>query len=125
MCTGQPQKTKYVKIICVQLIYETWNVNLLKWARIITRRTPLLPLHFPKTGFHVVSDDQALDEEQYEYFRRGLYYPVNIGDVFKSKYQVLGKLGCGVTSTLWLARNLEAHPHVTLKVYTRDGNPHD
>jgi serine/threonine-protein kinase SRPK3 len=30
-----------------------------------------------------------------------------------------------VTSTVWLARDLEAHRHVTLKMYTRDGNPQD
>ena len=35
------------------------------------------------------------------------YYPVNIGDVFSSKYQIIGKLGFGVTSTVWLARDLE------------------
>ncbi|EPE29262.1 Protein kinase-like (PK-like) [Glarea lozoyensis ATCC 20868] len=99
--------------------------TLLKRARVISPRKPLLPLRFPKTGFHVVSDDLALDEEHYEGFHRGHYFPVNIGDVFKSKYQVLGKLGCGETSTVWLARDLEAHSHVTLKVYTRDGNPQD
>ncbi|TGO33322.1 hypothetical protein BHYA_0252g00030 [Botrytis hyacinthi] len=39
-----------------------------------------------------------------------------------SKYQVVGKLGYGVTSTVWLARNLQAHEHVSLKIYTRDGD---
>ena len=96
---------------------------LLKWARAFVRKTPSTPLRFPATGYDTISDNQALDEEQFDGFKEGIYYPVNIGDVFASKYQVVGKLGCGVTSTVWLSRDLEAHTHVTLKVYTRDGNP--
>lgn len=34
------------------------------------------------------------------------YYPVQIGEVLNSRYQVVGKLGYGVTSTVWLARDL-------------------
>jgi hypothetical protein len=48
----------------------------------------------------------VVEEEQFDQFRAGLYYPVNIGDVYASKYQILGKLGFGSTSTVWLARNL-------------------
>jgi serine/threonine-protein kinase SRPK3 len=99
--------------------------SLLKWARTDARRAPSPPLRFPTTGFDMVSDSQALDEEQFDGFKKGLYYPVNIRDVFASKYQVLGKLGYCVTSTVWLARDLEAHAHVTLKIYTRDGNPQE
>ncbi|EDN93428.1 hypothetical protein SS1G_09294 [Sclerotinia sclerotiorum 1980 UF-70] len=32
---------------------------------------------------------------------------MNIGDIFASKYQVVGKLGYSVTSTVWLARDLQ------------------
>jgi serine/threonine-protein kinase SRPK3 len=64
-------------------------------------------MRFPTTGFDLISDAQTLDEEQFDGFKRGLYYPVNIGDVFASKYQVVGKLGYGVTSTVWLARDLQ------------------
>jgi hypothetical protein len=34
------------------------------------------------------------------------YYPVYIGKVFGSRYQVVGKLGFGVNSTVWLCRDL-------------------
>lgn len=80
--------------------------SLLKWARTAVRRAPSPPLRFPTTGFDIISDTQPLEEEQFEGFIKGLYYPVNIGDVFESKYQVVGKLGYGVTSTVWLARDL-------------------
>jgi serine/threonine-protein kinase SRPK3 len=63
-------------------------------------------MRFPTAGFDTVSDTQPLDEEQFSGFKTRRYYPVNIGDVFASKYQVVGKLGCGVTSTVWLARDL-------------------
>ncbi|KAI1501505.1 CMGC protein kinase [Biscogniauxia marginata] len=72
-------------------------VALFKWARNLTRRAPSLPLLFPSSGFEIVST------------------------VYASKYHVLGKLGFGTTSTVWLARNLLEHKHVALKVYTRDG----
>ncbi|KAK3301837.1 kinase domain protein [Chaetomium strumarium] len=45
----------------------------------------------------------------FDVFKAGNYCPVNIGDLFSSKYQVVGKLGFGSTSTVWLARNLQEH----------------
>lgn len=81
-------------------------ISLLKWARSLTRSAPLVPLRFPSTGFDVVPDCHILEEEQFDEFKAGQYYPVNIGDVYDSKYQILGKLGFGTTSTVWLARNL-------------------
>lgn len=35
------------------------------------------------------------------------YYPVRMGEIFRNQYQVVGKLGVGVNSTAWLARDLE------------------
>jgi serine/threonine-protein kinase SRPK3 len=78
-----------------------------KLAKSLFRRQPWPRLKFPTSGFEVVSDAVLFEEEQLEEFHRGVYYPVNIGDVFASKYQVVGKLGFGVTSTVWLARDLQ------------------
>ncbi|KAG8408172.1 hypothetical protein J3459_018134 [Metarhizium acridum] len=94
--------------------------SLLKWARAWTRRAPLVPLRFPTSGFDLVQDPVLLEEEQLDGFAANQYYPINIGDVLASRYQVIGKLGFGTTSTVWLARNLITHGHVALKVYTRD-----
>ncbi|KGO63868.1 hypothetical protein PITC_054940 [Penicillium italicum] len=100
--------------------------SLIKWAKVAFRRTaspPLcFPANFPTTGFETISPSQILEEERFEEFRKGHYYPVNIGDVLGSKYQIVGKLGFGVTSTVWLARDLEGCRYVTLKLYTRDEN---
>lgn len=70
------------------------------------RRPPDLPLRFPAADFEVFSNSVIVDEEQFDDFKTGQYYPVNIADVYDRKYLVLGKLGFGSTSTVWLARNL-------------------
>ncbi|ROT35114.1 kinase domain-containing protein [Sodiomyces alkalinus F11] len=94
---------------------------LLKWARGFLRRTPWAPLRFPTAGFEVLPATELLEEERLEEFKTGCYYPVNIGDLFASnKYQVVGKLGFGSTSTVWLARNLREQDYVTLKVFARE-----
>ena len=80
--------------------------SVLKWAMNSIRRASSPPIRFPASGFEVVNDSKVLDEERFEGFKTGRYYPVNIGDIFASKYQVIGKLGFGDTSTVWLARDL-------------------
>ncbi|KAK4237887.1 kinase domain-containing protein [Achaetomium macrosporum] len=90
-------------------------------VRRVFRRAPWAPLQFPSTGFEVVPESMVLEEEFFEAFKKGDFYPVDIGDLFASnKYQVVGKLGFGSTSTVWLARNLQKHSYVALKIYTRD-----
>lgn len=64
-------------------------------------------MRFPTSGFEIINASELLEEERFEEFKTGRYYPVNIGEVFRSKYQVIGKLGFGVTSTVWLARDLQ------------------
>lgn len=70
------------------------------------RRAPSQPIIFRNINYEVVSAAQKLEEEAFEDFKTGKYYPVRIGNVFASKYQVVGKLGFGVSSTVWLARDL-------------------
>lgn len=80
--------------------------HVLKWVRFFAPKVPLVPLQFPTSGFKVVKDSVLLEEEHLDEFKAGRYFPVNIGDIFVSTYQVTGKLGFGTTSTVWLARNL-------------------
>lgn len=68
----------------------------------------MLPLRFPTTGFDIIPQDVVVEEQMFDRFKAEIYYPVNIGDVYASRYQVLGKLGFGSTSTVWLARNLQS-----------------
>ncbi|MBE3041280.1 hypothetical protein IMZ48_01575 [Candidatus Bathyarchaeota archaeon] len=63
-------------------------------------------MRFPAAGFEMFSDSVIVEEEQFDDFKTGQYYPVKIGNVYDGKYQVLGKLGFGTTSIVWLALNL-------------------
>ncbi|KAJ5941708.1 protein kinase domain protein [Penicillium verrucosum] len=85
--------------------------KLMKWATKAFRRPPSPAMCFPTSGFETVRPSevqQVLDEERFEQFKQGQYYPANIGDVLISKYQIIGKLGFGTTSTIWLARDLKS-----------------
>lgn len=53
-----------------------------------------------------MSKDLILEEEALYDFEENAFFPVEIGDILDKKYQVLGKLGWGVTSTVWLVRDL-------------------
>ncbi|TKA44515.1 hypothetical protein B0A49_12729, partial [Cryomyces minteri] len=86
----------------------------------VRQRSSNLNLIVDHPDYEVVGGAQKLEEEAFEDYQTGKYYPVRIGDVLASKYQVVGKLGFGVSSTVWLARDLILHRHVTLKVFTRD-----
>lgn len=66
----------------------------------------LAPRSFPTSGFKVIDHSELFQEEALLGHKAELYYPVNIGEVFNERYQVMGKLGYGVTSTVWLARDL-------------------
>ncbi|KAJ5200125.1 hypothetical protein N7472_005329 [Penicillium cf. griseofulvum] len=93
---------------------------LVKWANLICQRTPSPPLRFPTRGVDRISRFQILKEEPFEEFKKGHYYAANVGNILGSKYQIVGKLGFGVTFTVELAHNLEGHRYVTLKLYTQD-----
>lgn len=60
---------------------------------------------FPNNGFDII-EEPSVEEEESEGFPSGDYYPMVIGDVLNSRYQVVGKLGFGVSSTVWLARDM-------------------
>ncbi|KAJ8132004.1 hypothetical protein O1611_g1615 [Lasiodiplodia mahajangana] len=82
--------------------------------RRLSRRTPLQPRVFTNTNFPRIPQDYKIEEETIPHYLAADYYPVRIGEVFASRYQVVGKLGFGLHSTVWLARDLN---HVALKVY--------
>ncbi len=60
----------------------------------------------PRTGFEVLGNEYRLEEETWSWYKPEEYYPVRIGELFKNKYQVIGKLGLGSVSTVWLCRDL-------------------
>ena len=59
------------------------------------RRASRLPLQPP------------VEEEALPYYKPEHYHPVNIGDVYETRYQIVGKLGYGAYSTNWLCHDLQ------------------
>ena len=53
------------------------------------------------------------------------YYPVKLGEVLHERYKIIGKLGFGSASTVWLCRDLQKqHEYVALKVYINSSKYH-
>ncbi|XP_067382853.1 SRSF protein kinase 3 isoform X1 [Channa argus] len=59
--------------------------------------------------------DSQATEDPTEYCYGG-YHPVQIGDTFNRRYQVVSKLGWGYFSTVWLCLDLRLGQHVAVKV---------
>jgi serine/threonine-protein kinase SRPK3 len=70
--------------------------------------TPLQhePRTFPTSGFDVIDASEEVEEETLSGYCPKKYYPVRLGEIFERRYQVVGKLGYGTTSTVWLAHDL-------------------
>ncbi|KAE8150472.1 protein kinase [Aspergillus avenaceus] len=78
------------------------------------RRLPSPARQFPPGP---LVDSNKVEEEKLAWYSHENFFPVKIGDVFQSKYQVVEKLGYGGYSTVWLCKDLEDHAYVTLKLY--------
>ncbi|KAK1835361.1 serine threonine protein kinase [Podospora conica] len=78
------------------------------------------PLIFPAstTVSRPIRPEKKLEEELLPDYVASRYYPVRLGQVLKDRYQIVGKLGFGTSSTVWLARDLSGRRHVTLKLFT-------
>ncbi|KAE8350529.1 protein kinase [Aspergillus coremiiformis] len=89
------------------------------FARRVFWRSPSLARQFSQS--HIILDSiDKLEEETLPWYSHENFFPVKIGDVFRSRYQVVGKLGYGGYSTVWLCRDLQKHIYVTLKMYERN-----
>ncbi|KAL1999700.1 hypothetical protein VTN02DRAFT_4151 [Thermoascus thermophilus] len=71
---------------------------------------------FPTSGFKAIETNQLVEEEELPDYRADRFYPVQLGEVFHDRYQVITKLGFGSSSTTWLARDLRVRQYVALKI---------
>ncbi|RAL03696.1 kinase-like protein [Aspergillus ibericus CBS 121593] len=93
--------------------------QLLTWRPWAQR--PASPVReFSQSNFSLLNPAEKLEEETLSWYSPSDFYPVKIGEVFQSRYQVIGKLGYGGYSTVWLCRDLQQHAYVTLKVFERN-----
>ena len=65
-----------------------------------------VPRVFPTSGFEDIDLAEAIEEETLPSYRAEKYYPIRLGEVLDGRNQILAKLGFGVTSTVWLGRDL-------------------
>jgi hypothetical protein len=65
------------------------------------------PLNFSNPNYGIVVPTQKIEEENFPDYVASRYYPTQIGEVLKDRYQVVSKLGYGVTSTVWLVRDMK------------------
>ncbi|KAJ0419022.1 kinase-like protein [Aspergillus carlsbadensis] len=77
------------------------------------------PLDFTNPSFVCIPEYHKIEEETLPEYVASAYYSTRIGEVIRERYQVVGKLGFGSTSTVWLARDLSARRHVMLKIFAR------
>ncbi|KAM0425547.1 hypothetical protein ACHAPT_009339 [Fusarium lateritium] len=75
------------------------------------------PLIFSNPNFKRIALDQKVEEERIPDYVASRYYAACIGQVLQDRYQIVGKLGFGATSTVWLARDLDHRRHVALKLF--------
>lgn len=57
----------------------------------------------------MTSTTDAIEEETFPGYKPELFYPAHIGEVIKSSrtnYEIIGKLGYGRKSTVWLCLDL-------------------
>lgn len=75
------------------------------------------PLDFSSSNFIRIPGSQKVEEETIPDYVASRYYPVRLGEIVRERYQIVGKLGFGTTSTVWLARDLRYRQYVTLKLF--------
>ncbi|KAK1074740.1 hypothetical protein LTR74_000984 [Friedmanniomyces endolithicus] len=75
---------------------------------------------------HQFLDPSVLvEEEMIRGYKAEHYYPVRIGEVFQDRYRVIGKLGYGTASTVWLCKDLSGqNEYIALKVYINRSKVH-
>ena len=73
----------------------------------------------PNWSFRLPNLDSIENVEEY---LLGGNHPVHLGDGYGGKYKVINKLGSGGFAIVWLARNIEEHQYVALKILKADAS---
>jgi hypothetical protein len=86
--------------------------NLLKRAHSHNKQTLSNLLHSRGTSPHpqpdTISGHKLIEEETNPNYKPEHWYPARLGEVLNHRYEILVKLGYGMTATVWLARDLHA-----------------
>ena len=83
---------KFLRSRSPQALRRLWTVP---------TNTTMLAGHAP----NILPSDVLVEEERMPGYNPKHFYPVNPGDFFHNRYEVLVKVGWGTSSTVWLARD--------------------
>jgi len=73
----------------------------------LLKTSPFVTRQFASIKTLKMDISQLFEEEQLPCYKPDQFYPVRIGETLDSKYKVLGKLGYGAYSTVWLCRSMK------------------
>jgi len=62
----------------------------------------------PHDHADIISAFKQVEEETLPKYNSDAFYPARIHEVLNDRYQIVAKLGFGVTATVWLARDHHA-----------------
>lgn len=78
--------------------------SLSRWLPIFRRAWK--PIDLPQHNVPKLPSTLIIEEETLPGYVASRYYPARLGEVLQERYQLVGKLGFGASSTVWLARDL-------------------
>lgn len=90
-----------------QELLQEMALRLRSWRNTIQRKLPSFRRASNVSPPTLVPLKTPVEEETLPYYKLEHYYPVNIGDVYETRYQIVGKLGYGTYSTSWLCHDLQ------------------
>lgn len=61
-------------------------------------------------------NQRKIEEETLLHYNPLDFYPTRVGEIVASKYRIIGKLGFGANSTVWLARGVDESGSQSLAV---------
>lgn len=73
----------------------------------LLKTLPIPNGRFANTQATRMNLSQPFEEERLPWYDPDQFYPVRVGEIFESKYKVVGKLGYGAHSTVWLCRKVK------------------
>ncbi|KAF1735366.1 Serine/threonine-protein kinase spk-1 [Beauveria bassiana] len=63
--------------------------------------------------------------ENIDRYDKGGYHPITIGDILNKRYTIVGKLGHGGYSTVWVARDMQQEEYIALKIGVAKSRMHE
>ncbi len=88
------------------------TTNLLKRAHSHNKQAISNFLHTrgtsPGPQGELISGHRLVEEETQPNYKTENWYPAKLGEVLVHRYELVAKLGYGMTATVWLAKDLHA-----------------